>query len=204
MNTAQAERSFLEGVSPFISLLAFLGIPAAGGVALVMLLEVPRFIYGQANALLLAAEIGSVTAMILLLILLRACLALPSAPAGFYRNVLDFLAIRGWHPAVRAALAGLIVLPPAWYLHSESWRLAMLWKLGSRGLRSVDVQQGLDSLAVTIQLALMGGVPLLFALHMFTRWKPKNRLVPWLLLPVFFLGTALAIVIIVTMLHEPS
>jgi hypothetical protein len=66
--------------------------------------------------LLLAAEIGGLIMVFVLLLALRACLALPSAPVGFYRNVLDFLAMARWHPSVKAALVGLIVLPPSFLI----------------------------------------------------------------------------------------
>lgn len=121
--TARAEVSLLKTVSPFIQLIALMGIPATGWVALVLLVQVPRLIYGQSVPLLLAAEIGSLTAVLALLLLLRACLALPSAPGGLYRHVLDFLAMARWHPSVKAALAGLIVLPPTWFLSTDNFWL---------------------------------------------------------------------------------
>jgi hypothetical protein len=176
-------------------------MPAAGWVALVLALQIPRFIYGQSAPLLFTAEIGSLITLIVLLLMLRLCLALPSAPGGFYRDVLDFLAITRWHPSVKAALVGLIVLPPAWYIHGDYWLVTMLRTMGRRALMSVDVQSGLDSIAVTYQLALTGGVPLLFALHMLSRWKPTNHLLPWLLVPLFFVGTAIAVVLIVAIMH---
>jgi hypothetical protein len=54
---------------------------------------------------------------------------------------------------------------------------------------------------VVYQLALTGGVPLLFALHMLSRWKPKYPLLPWLLVPVLFVGTANGVVLIVAIMH---
>jgi hypothetical protein len=75
------------------------GIPAAGWVALVLALQIPRFIYGQSAPLLFAPEIGSLITVVVLLPMLGVCLALPLAPAGFYRDVLDFLAIARWHPS---------------------------------------------------------------------------------------------------------
>jgi hypothetical protein len=193
-----------DRASPLIQLIALFGIPAAGCVALVLSLQIPRFIYGQSAPLFLAAEIGSLIMVFVLLLRLRACLALPSAPVGFYRNVLDFLAMARWHPSVKAALAGLMVLPPAWYLHSDYWRVTMLWTMGRRALLLGDVQTGLDTIVVVYQLALTGGVPLLFALHMLSRWKPKSRVLPWLLVPLLFVGTAIAVVLIVTMIHFSS
>jgi hypothetical protein len=175
------------------------GIPAAGGVALIQAVQIPRFIYGQAVPVLLAAEIGSLLALLVLLLVLRACLALPSAPGGLYRNVLDFLAMARWHPSVKIAFVGLLILPPAWYLRSDYWLIAMLRSMGRRALTSGDVQHGLDSIAVTYQLALTGGVPLLFALHMLSRWKPKSLVLLYLLVPLLFVGAAIGVVLIVPM-----
>jgi len=138
-----------------------------------------------------------------LLLVLRACLALPSAPVGFYRNVLDFLAMARWHPAVIAALVGLMVLPPAWLFRTNHyWPFTLLWTMGRRALLVGEFQSGLDTLAVVYQLSLTGGVPLLFVLHMLSRWKPKSRVLPWLLVPLLFVGTAIAVVLIVAMMHS--
>jgi hypothetical protein len=198
-----AQASLLDRASPFLLLMALFGIPAAGSVALVLLVQIPRLIYGQSDPFLLAAEIGSLIAVFILLLVLRACLALPLAPAGFYRNVLDFLAMSRWHPSVKAALVGLIVLPPTWFFHAGNhWLVTMLWTMGRKALMSGDVQSGLDSIAVVYQLALTGGVPLLFTLHMLSRWKPKSRVLPWLLVPLLFVFTAIAVVLIVAMIHS--
>ena len=194
----------MDRASPFILFTALFGISGAGCVALVLSQQIPRFIYGQSAPLLLAAEIGSLITVFVLFLMLRACLALPSAPVGFYRNVLDFLAMASWHPSVKAALVGLMVLPPAWYLRSDHWRFTLLWTMGRRALMFEDVQTGLDTITVVYQLALTGGVPLLFALHMLSRWKPKSRVLPWLLVPLLFVGTAIGVVLIVTMMHFSS
>jgi hypothetical protein len=184
-------------------LLALFGIPAAGFGVLVFALQIPRFLYGQAVPLLFAAEVASLLTVIVLVFLLRACLALPSAPSGFSRNVLDFLAMSGWHPAVIAALIGLLVLPPAWYLRSDNfWLLNTLRERGWAALTSVDVQSQLDGIAVVYQLALTGGVPLLFVLHMLSRAKPRRRILPWVLVPLLFVGTAVAVVVLVALLHH--
>ena len=205
VNRGTAEQSSLDGVAPLIQLIALIGIPAAGWVALVLLVQVPRFIYGKSVPLLFAVEIGSLTAVLALLLLLRACLALPLAPGGLYRNVLDFLAMARWHPSVKAALVGLIVLPPTWFLSTDNfWLVTMFRTMRWRALSSGDVQSALDGIAVAYQVALTGGVPLLFALHMFSRWKPKSRVMPWLLVPLFFVGTAIAFMLIVMILHSPS
>jgi len=44
-------------------------------------------------------------------------------------------------------------------------------------------------------------VPLLFAMHMFSRWRPASRVLPWLLVPVLFVGAAIGVVLIVTIMH---
>jgi hypothetical protein len=203
-NRAQTEESPLDRASPSILFTALFGIPGAGCGALVLSLQIPRFIYGQSALLLLTAEISSLITVFVLFLMLRACLALPSAPVGFYRNVLDFLAMARWHPSVKAALVGLMVLPPAWFLRSDHWRFTLLWTMGRRVLMFEDVQTGLDTITVVYQLALTGGVPLLFALHMLSRWKPKSRVLPWLLVPLLFAGTAICVVLIVTMMHFSS
>ena len=130
---ARAEESLLHEAAPFIQLIALLGIPGAGSVALVLSLQIPRFIYGQSVPLFLVAEIGSLISVLVLVLALRACLALPSAPSGFYRNVLDFLAMKRWHPSVKAALFGLVVLPLVWALRADRyWIIGMLRTMGRR------------------------------------------------------------------------
>jgi hypothetical protein len=59
----------------------------------------------------------------------------------------------------------------------------------------------LDRVTTLYQLALMGGIPLLFGLHMLSRWQTKRRFLVWLLLPIFFLGTAVGVVVIGTIAH---
>jgi hypothetical protein len=199
--SARKEESSLEKAAPFLQLVALFGIPAAGWVGLVFLLQVPRILYGQATPLWLAAEIGGWVAVLVLVLALRACLALPSAPTGFYRNVLDFFAVARWHASVKAALVGLIVLVSAWYFHSDRDFFFLLRIMGRRVLASGDFRDDMDRIAVSYQLALTGGVPLLFALHMLTRWKPKSRILPWVLVPALFVGTAIAVVVIGTIMH---
>ena len=201
MKAARAGQSFLDRVSPFLLVIALLGIPAAGWVALVLALQIPRLFYGQANPLLAAAEIGSLIAVLALLLLLRFCLQLPSAPRGFYRTLLDFLAISRWHSSVKVALVGLLVLTAAWSIRGDRGLASLLWRMGWAALNLTDVQDGLDRIVASYQLALTGGVPLLFALHMLTRWKPAKRVLPWVLLPLFFVGTAIGVVIVGTIGH---
>jgi len=198
---ARKEESLLEKASPFLQLIALFGIPMAGWVGLVFLLQLPRILYGQAVPLFLAAEIGGWVAVIVLVLALRACLALPSAPTGLYRNMLDFFAMARWHAPVKAALVGLIVLMSAWYFRVDRDFFFLLRIMGRRVLASGDFRDDMDRILVMYQLALTGGVPLLFVLHMLTRWKPKNRILPWVLVPVFFLGTAIAVVVIGTIMH---
>ena len=52
------------------------------------------------------------------------------------------------------------------------------------------------------QLALTGGVPLLFMLHMFSRRKRAGNVLLWLLVPVLFVGTAIGVVLLVTIMHS--
>jgi hypothetical protein len=203
--TAQTGKSLLERESPFLLPLILLGIPAAGSVALGLLVQIPRFIYGESVPLLFVAEVGSLISVVVLLFVLRACLKLPSAPVGFYRNVLDFLAMARWHPSVKVALAGLIVLPPIWlFSKGNFWAIEMFRQMGRRALQNGDVHTVLDDVAIVFQLSLTGGVPLLFALHMFSRWKPRSRILPWVLVPLIFVGTAIGVVIIGTIMHFSS
>jgi hypothetical protein len=193
--------SWLDEAAPFIQVLALLGIPAAGAVALVLAVQLPRFIYGDANIFLFPVEIGSLAAVVVLVLALRICLALPSAPAGFYRTVLDFLAMARWHPAVKVALVGL-AFAPAWYIHGEFWRFQIFRIIGWRALRTSDLQSGLDGIAVMYQLALTGGVPLLFTLHLLSRTKSKKNVLLWLLVPVLFVATAAGVVLLVVLMHS--
>jgi hypothetical protein len=113
-------------------------------IALVLAVQIPSFLYGQSVPLLLlfAAEMSSLLTLLILLVMLRLCLALPSAPRGSNRNALDFVAMMRWHPAVKAALAGLIVLPPAWYIHGDPGFIQLLRILGRRALTSRDFRPG--------------------------------------------------------------
>jgi hypothetical protein len=199
----QTLESRLSKASPFLELVALFGIPAAGCVALGLLVQIPQHLSGLVGLFLLATEIGCLLCVFVQVLVLRACLSLPSAPTGLYRNVLDFLAVAHWHPSVKAALVGLLVLPPAWLLHvGDTWALKLLWSRGWSALQLSDVQDALDRIAVVYQLALTGGVPLLFGLHLLSRWKPKNRSLPWVLVPVVFVGAAIGVVLLVVLMHH--
>jgi hypothetical protein len=115
--------------------------------------------------------------------------------------MLDFFAMARWHASVKAALVGLIVLMSAWYFRVDRDFFFLLRILGRRALASGDFRDDMDRILVMYQLALTGGVPLLFALHMLTRWKPKSRILPWVLVPALFVGTAIAVVVIGTIMH---
>lgn len=100
------------------------------------------------------------------------------------------------------ALLGLVVLPPVWYVHGDPGFLQIWHILGWRALHSSgDFQTGLDGIAVSEQLVLMGGIPLLFFLHMISRRERGNHILPWLALPLLFVGTAIAVVVLVTIAH---
>lgn len=202
MTIERAERPLLRRVAPFACFAAFVGIPSAGGIALVLLLQIPRLFYDRSAPVLAAAEVGSLLALPVLVFLLRSCLELPEAPRGLYRNVLDFLALRHWHPAVIAAFIGLLVLPAVWFFRIDKSLLFMLRLLGwSRALKSSDFRDDMDRIATLYQLALMGGAPLLFGFHMLSCWQSKRRLLVWLLLPMLFVGTAVAVVVLGTIAH---
>jgi len=202
VTTQGVERPLWQRLSPLVCLAAFVGIPMAGGVAVLGLLQIPRFFYDWTNPVLGVAEVGSLFALPVLVLLLRYCLELPGAPGGLYRNVLDFLAMCSWHPALIAALIGLLVVPGVWFFHVDKELFSLLRIMGWPGaLKSGDFRDDLDRVATLYQLALMGGIPLLFGLHMLSRWQTKRRFLLWLLLPIFFLGTAVAVVVIGTIAH---
>jgi hypothetical protein len=201
---ARTEENLLARASPFLHLIALLGIPAAGCLAFILLVQIPRSMDSWFAPFLLAAEIGCWITVLVLLFVLRACLALPSAPSGLYRNVLDFVAVARWHSSVKAALVGLIVLPPVWILRANHhWLITMLLTMGPRALKSGDFQSGLETVAVALQLSLTGGVPLLFVLHMLSRRQQTSSVLLWVLVPLLFMGAAIAVVLLVTILHRP-
>jgi len=196
------QRPLLERLAPLVCRAAFIGIPMAGGVAVLWLLQIPRFLYDWTNPVLGVAEVGSLLALPVLVFSLRYCLKLPGSPRGLYRHVLDFFAMRSWHPALIAALIGLLVVPGVWFFHVDRELLFLLRIMGwPRVLKSGDFRDDLDRVTTLYQLALMGGIPLLFGLHMLSRWQTKRRFLVWLLLPIFFLGTAVGVVVIGTIAH---
>lgn len=201
---ARTEENLLDRAAPFLQLIALLGIPAAGCLALILLVQIPRSIDSWLAPFLLTAEIGCWIALLVLLFALRACLALPSAPSGLYRNVLDFLAVARWHLSVKAALVGLILLPPIWFLRANHhWLVTMLLTMGPRALKSGDFQSGLETIAVLLQLSLTSGVPLLFILHILSRRQRTSGVLLWVLVPLLFMGTVIAVVLLVAILHQP-
>ena len=161
-------------------------------------------LYGAANPFLAAAEIGSLAGLVTLVLLLRFCLRQRSAPSGLFRDVLDFLAMADWHPAVCAGLIGLLALTTWWFFRTDQ-QLFFLW--GIMGLRralqqSGDFRDELDRVITLYQWTLTAGVPLLFVLHILTRWTPRRRILPWVLVPVLFVATAIGTVILVTIVHQ--
>jgi hypothetical protein len=201
---ARAEENLLDRASPLLQVIALLGIPAAGCLAFILLVQIPRSMDSWFAPFLVAAEIGCWITVLALLFVLRACLALPSAPSGLYRNVLDFVAVARWHLSVKAALVGLIVLPPVWILRANHhWLITLLLMMGPRALKSGDFQSGLETIAVALQLSLTGGVPLLFILHMLSRRQRTSSVLLWVLVPLLFMGAAIAVVLLVTILHRP-
>jgi hypothetical protein len=200
--TAPSEESFFHQTFPFIQPIALVGIPGAGCVALALFQQIPRLIYGKPQIIFLAAELGSLLTVFILVLALRASLAVAPEPVGVYRNLLDFLAMANWHPSLKVALVALIVLPQVWFMHIDRYLIfIMVRQMGARALQSGDFQTKLDTVAMVWQDALMGGVPLLFTMYMATCWKPKNRVLPWLLVPVFIVSAAIAIVVIVMIAH---
>jgi hypothetical protein len=180
----------------FYLLIGLLGIPAAVFGAILFAVELSRLVYGTANPFLLFLEFASLIAIPVLILWLRFRLSRPSAPIGLYGNVLDFLALQRWHPAAKPSFAGLLILPLAWFIHEDRWLFTMFKSMGMRALVISDVRAGLDGFVVGFQVTLLGGLPLLFLMHLLCRWKP-NRYLPWLLLPVLFVGTVIATIIIV-------
>jgi len=71
-------------------------------------------------------------------------------------------------------------------------------------LRRESVQSALDGIAVVYQLSLTGGVPFLFILHMLSRRKQTSRVLLWVLVPLLFMGTAIAVVFLVAIMHPSS
>lgn len=191
----------MQQPSSFPLFIALLGIPVAGLSAITFDIELSRLIYGQASPLFLGVEIASLLVLLFLVLLLRSRLALSSAPSGLYRDVLDFLALARWHVALKISLVGLLVLPLVWFVLDNRWMFTMMKSMGRRVLVFSDVRSALDGGAVAYQQALVGGIPLLFAAHMLCRWKPASQLLPWLLVPLIFVGTVIATIVLVTIVH---
>jgi len=182
-------------------LMALLGIPVAGFVALLYGLQLPRLLYGKTDAVFLALECAGLLAWAALVLRLRSRLAGSPEPGGFYRDVLDFFALARWHPAAIFGLIVLLVVPFAWFALANRWMFTMFASLGRRALALGDVQSALEGFAVAYQHGLTAGTPLLFVYHLACRRWLTGRFLPWLLLPLLFAGTAVGVVITVTMAH---
>jgi hypothetical protein len=183
----------------FCLLIGLLGIPAAVLGAILFDVELSRLAYGAANPFRFFFEVVSLLAIPVLILWLRTRLSLPSAPNGFYRHVLDFLALKCWHPAVKLSFATLLLFPLIWFAHGDRWLFIMFRSLGRRALVMSDVRAALDGLAVAYQVTLLGA--LLFFMHLVCRWKPSNRYLPWLLIPLLVVATVIATIAIVTVIH---
>lgn len=181
--------------------LALLGIPVAGGIAILFLPAIPQMLNGRAGPLMAAAGIAGWIIAFTLVFLLRSHLESGAPTSGFYRDVLDFLSLSRWHPATWVTLIALIVLPQVWYLYTARDFFMLIHFLGRNVLRSGDFRDDLERIAVTWQLCWMAGVPLLFCLHMISRWKPRRRFLPWLLIPVLFFGVAFGVLVLVVINH---
>jgi hypothetical protein len=195
------EPPFLYRMSPLVRLTALFGIPGSGLLALSFSLAIPRSIFGNANPLLAVGEVGSALTLITLFLLLRASLEVPPAPSGLYRDLLDFVALSHWDPAVIVGFVALLILPGAWYISTDRVFIWMIRTMGWRVLRSGDFQDDLDRLAVAYQLGLTAGMPFLFGLHMLSRWKAMNKVLLWLLVPVLLAGVAVGAVVVGTIFH---
>lgn len=190
------------GHIPLVSLfIALLCIPIAALAFILFLVEFARLIYGHANSLLLGVEVTAVLALFILVLLLRFRTAPPSVPSGFLGAVLDFFALRRWHPAVIVAFVGVLVMPVLWFVQANGWLFTMVRSMGRHVLIFSDVQAALDGAAVMFELTLVPGLPLVFALHLLCRAKPQSRVLPWLLVPLLFLITAVFAILLGSIAH---
>lgn len=181
--------------------MVFLGMPPALAAVILFAREPARLLWDGADPLFLGMEVTGLAGLALQVLLLRRCLAEPGAAQGGYRHLLDFPALIAWHPAVKAAAAGLILLPLAWWLKGYWWILDFKTSFWILVRQMSDIQAAFDTLGVVYQFALTAGVPLLFAFHLLSRWRPKGRVLLWLLLGLFFPITVLLVMILVTIAH---
>jgi len=184
-----------------LRLTTLVGIPAALLTALVFDIEFSRLIYGKADLPRLAVEVTSLIALVAMILTLRWSLRSEPTSTGIFRPVFDFLALARWHPAVKVAATGLCLLMTAEFVHGYLWLFKMIPSLGTRLLDMTDVQAALDGGAVIVQYAVTGGVPLLFCLHLISRFTKPNSWVPWVLLPLFFIGVLILELLIGTIIH---
>lgn len=181
--------------------MALLGMPPALAAVIVFDREPARLLWGGAEPLFLCMEVAGLAGLGLQGLLLRRCLAEPGAPQGWYRHLLDFPALKAWHPAVKTAGASLILLPLAWWLNDYRWIWNFKTSFWILVRQMSDIHVAFDSLGVAYQFALTAGVPLLLVFHLVSRWRPQDRVLLWLLLGLFFPGTAVLFVVLVTMAH---
>lgn len=177
------------------------GIPLAWLGVAAFTVELARLVYGRADAMRLTVELASLALLALQIWLLRRALDAPGELWGPVRHGLDFLAWRGLHPAVKAAAAGVLVLPLAWFLRADAWVFVDFAGMGMKALRMSDVQAFFDSIGVEVQHSIVGGLPLLFLYHTTARVFPARPRLLWMLLPLFFLGFAVVFIITVTIAH---
>jgi hypothetical protein len=76
--------------------------------------------------------------------------------------------------------------------------------MGRQALKVGDVQSALDGIAVVLQLSPTGEMPFLFILHLLSRRQRTSRVLLWVLVPLLFIGTVIAVVFLVTIMHQLS
>jgi len=178
-----------------------LGLPAAGWVVVSFLREIPRAAWGGEVPLFLASEIFAWFCLAVGCAILRWSLAKKPESIKPLAWVFDYLALRDLHPVVWTGIACLLILPCAWFLRTS----VLWWAWSTFGwrtfLKSGDVHDMLDSLAVLYQLAWLGGAPVLFCVHVADRFFPKRAWLLWLLLPVFLVGLVISVIVLGTIAH---
>ena len=88
---SKSGRSALDRIKPFaVPVLALLGIPASGFIALALLVQISKFIYGQAILPLFALEVLAIFSLLILVIALRFSLNSPRPQRAFSGRCLIF------------------------------------------------------------------------------------------------------------------